>query len=200
VIASAPSAGEEIEGVVLAAGLSSRSGRYKMALPLGGKTVIEKSIEGMYDIASRIVVVTGWRAERVRELLAAYDKVEIVLNANFRAGMFGSVKAGIARVRAPRFFLLPGDHPLIEARVYAQMLTVAGEIVIPTCEGRKGHPVLFQSHLIPEILDRPDESTLRDYILSKGYVTTEVEDRGILLDIDTPEDYDAIRGFVRGAG
>jgi len=73
------------------------------------------------------------------------------------------------------------------------MLSVAGDIVIPTFEGRKGHPVLFGSALIPEILSQPGDATLRDYIAVKGYTALEVEDEGILLDIDTAEDYDRAR-------
>jgi len=181
-----------VEGVVLAAGLASRSGAFKMTLPLGDKTVIERSIEGMYGIVSRILVVVGWQAERIQRALAPYGKVEIVLNREFRAGMFSSVKAGLARVRAPHFFLLPGDCPLIGPDIYARLLAVPGDIVVPTFEGKRGHPTLFRSALIPEILSEPDDSTLRCYIDRKGYAALEVEQDGILYDMDTPEDYQAI--------
>jgi molybdenum cofactor cytidylyltransferase len=183
----------EVEGVVLAAGLSTRSGRWKMALPLGDKTVIERSIEGMYDVARRIWVVVGWQAKRMRTLLAPYAKVELVLNEEFRKGMFSSVRAGMARVRAPRFFLQPGDCAFVGSQVYAQMLAVASDIVIPTFESRKGHPVLFRGTLIPEILALPEDAILRDYIARKGCTTVEVQDEGILLDIDTLEQYNTLR-------
>ena len=179
-----------VEGIVLAAGLSSRTGRYKMALRLGEKAVIQHSVESMYEMVRRVLVVVGWKAERIRELLADYANVEIVMNEEFRRGMFSSIKAGIARVEAPSFFLLPGDHPLVDADVYRKMLTVSGDIVIPTFGGRRGHPVLMASHLIPEILDQPSESTLRDFIRRKGHTAVAVEDEGILLDIDTLSDYD----------
>jgi len=183
---------QQVEGVVLAAGLSSRSGQYKMTLPLDDKTVIEKSIEGMYGLVSRIIVVVGWKAEQVQSLLAAYPKVECVLNQDFRAGMFSSVKVGVAQVRAPRFFLLPGDHPLIGPGVYTQMLAVTGDIVIPTFGGRRGHPVLFSRRLIPGILRYPSNGALRDYIHSQEHMEVEVGQEGILTDIDTLEDYQAV--------
>lgn len=186
-----------VDGVILAAGLSTRSKRYKMALPLGDKTVIEQSIAGMYDVVRRIFVVVGWKAECVKELLVGYDKVNLVLNAHFRDGMFSSVRAGMACVRAGRFFLLPGDCALVGAAVYDQMLAVPGSIVIPTYKGRKGHPVLFDRNVVSEILDMPGGATLRDYINAKGYIAIEVNDEGILLDIDTPDDYDAMRARVR---
>ena len=182
----------DVDGVVLAAGLSTRSERHKMMLPLAGATVVEKTIESMYALVSRVIVVVGWQAERIRSLLAGYDKVECVLNAGYRSGMFSSVKTGIARVRAPRFFLLPGDYPLLGPHVYTQMLGVKGDIVVPTFQGRRGHPVLFSTRLIPEILGYPEEGTLRDYIRTRGHAEVEVEEEGILIDIDTLQDYQAV--------
>ena len=186
-----------VEGVVLAAGLASRSGGRKMTLPLGDKTVIERTIEGMYGIVGRILVVVGWQAERIQEVLASYDKVEIVVNERFMAGMFSSVKAGLAQVRAPSIVLLPGDCPLIAADTYRRMLAVAGDILVPTFEGKRGHPVLLRGALIPEILSRPDDSTLRQYIDHKGCVFVEMDDDSILHDMDTPEDYHAVCARLR---
>jgi molybdenum cofactor cytidylyltransferase len=186
-----------IEGVILAAGLSTRSGRYKMALPLGGKTVIQRSIESMADAVARIWVVVGWQADQVRALLAPYAKVESVHNPAFRSGMLRSVKTGLAQVRAARCFLLPGDIALVSPTVYTLMLAADGDIVIPTYGGKKGHPVLLSRSVIPEILALPDDAILRDHIRAKGYTTIEVPDEGILLDIDTPEDYQAMRARHR---
>jgi molybdenum cofactor cytidylyltransferase len=180
---------ERIEGVILAAGLASRIGRHKMALPLGDGTVIEKSLEGMYGLASKIFVVVGWNAEEIQNLTAAYDKVETVFNREYSSGMFSSVRTGIARIRADRFFLLPGDCPFIERETYSRMLSARGDIVIPVFKGRKGHPVLINGGLVPEILDLPEGETLRDYIEAKGYSTIDAGYDGILFDIDTPEDY-----------
>jgi molybdenum cofactor cytidylyltransferase len=188
---------EKVDGVVLAAGLSSRSGRYKMTLALGDRTVIEHCIAGMYDVVSRIVVVVGWQAPRLQELLAGYEKVACVLNERFREGMFTSVRAGIAQVHAPRFFLIPGDYPLVGMEVYERMLGVQGDVVIPTFEGERGHPVLLSRELVPEILAQPADSSLRDTIEAKGYTTVEVDDQGILWDLDTPEDYEHLLAQYR---
>lgn len=182
----------DVEGVVLAAGLSRRSGQFKMALPLGDKTLIEVTIDGMLPFVDRVIVVVGWQAERLRILLAGRRNVDLVYNERYREGMFSSVRAGIAQVRAARFFLLPGDQPLVQAEVYTRLLSAEGAITIPTCHGKKGHPVLVDSTLVPEILAQPAERTLRDYIQTKGCTTVEVEDEGILIDLDTADDYAAI--------
>lgn len=187
----------DVEGVVLAAGLSRRSKQYKMTLPLGDKTVIEATIDGMLPFVDRVIVVLGWQAERLRVLLAGRPQVALVYNAQFREGMFSSVRAGIAQVSAARFFLLPGDQPLIEPQVYARLLLIQDAVVVPTYAGRKGHPVLLCGELIPEILAMPAEATLRDVIERTGYTVVDVDDEGILLDLDTEEDYAVIRSRYR---
>lgn len=177
------------EGVILAAGLSTRAGCPKMELPLGDKVVIQRSVESMAGVVSRVIVVVGCGAERIRQLLAPYNQVEIVPNDDYRAGMFSSVKAGIAHVQAESFFLLPGDHPLVRVETYRRLLMAGGEIAIPSFRGRKGHPVLVASRLIPEILAEPGESSLREYIGRVGFTLVDVPDEGVTLDIDTMDDY-----------
>jgi molybdenum cofactor cytidylyltransferase len=187
-----------VEGVILAAGLSTRSGRWKMALPLGNKTVLQRCVEAMLNAVDRIWVVTGWQAERVPSLLQGYPKVNLVPNPDYRRGMFSSVQVGLARVHAERVFLTPGDYALIPSSVYAKMLDVPGEIVIPTHAGKRGHPVLLGRASIREILALHSNATLRDYIAASGFVTVEVGAPGIHLDVDTPEDYAAVRRLTQG--
>jgi molybdenum cofactor cytidylyltransferase len=187
-----------VEGVILAAGLSTRAGRWKMALPLGERTVLQRCVDAMRNSVHRIWVVTGWQADQVKALLQGCPKVELVPNPNYRQGMFSSVQTGLARVQAPRAFFTPGDYALISPAVYAQMLQVQAEIVIPTYRGKKGHPVLLGPTAIAEILALPGDAILRDYIQAKGFAAVEVEDEGILLDVDTPQDYDALRIKLEG--
>jgi len=194
-------------GVVLAAGLSTRAGRFKMELPLGDRTLIEHTALGMVDVVDRIIVVGGHRAERLSEILQGCEKVEVVTNERYPLGMFTSVQTGLRRVReiarasAPSLttkgavgsgfavFLQPGDIPLVDKKTYRTLLETPGGVVIPTCDGRKGHPVLIAAQWIEAILAEPDTSNLRDFIQRAGYVTVEVEDEGIVLDVDDPDDY-----------
>ena len=184
---------QQVEGVVLAAGLSSRSGLYKMALPLGDKTLIEHAVSSMYGVVDRVIVVGGHNVERIREILLSYSKVRVVTNEHFRSGMFSSVKEGLRHVRGSSFFLLPGDYPLVREGTYRRLMNASGDVIVPTYKGRKGHPVLIASHLIPRILQTPDTSTLRDFISAVGYVAMAVDDEGIRLDVDTLEDYERMR-------
>ncbi|NQV18606.1 MAG: nucleotidyltransferase family protein [Armatimonadetes bacterium] len=178
-----------IEGIVLAAGFSSRTGKFKMEMLLAGKTLIERSVESLDKVCSKIIVVAGYKSERIKEILKSYEKVEVVFNKEFEKGMFSSVKVGISQIKTEKFFLLPGDIPFVKEKVFRKLLSKQGDIVIPVFQSRKGHPVLINSSLIIEILDESEDSNLKLFIDKKGFTTVEVQDEAILIDIDTEEDY-----------
>lgn len=180
------------EGVILAAGFSKRAGQFKMTLPIGDKTILEKCIEGMTSVCNRIIVVGGYNDDEIKEIVTDIPNIEFCHNKNYEMGMFTSVKRGIHEIKTERFFIIPGDQPLVQAETYQKMLAVDADIVIPRYKGKKGHPVLFRSHLIKEILAMPDEACLRDFIHSKNAVCIDLDDRGILLDVDNPADYKTV--------
>jgi molybdenum cofactor cytidylyltransferase len=179
-----------IEGVILAAGSSFRAGTYKPGLLIDGKPMVVRCIEGMYDICRRIIVVGGHECERLRALVEGIDRVECVENSAYQKGMFTSVKAGVSCVRGERCFLIPADIPLVPPRVYRQLLTLEADVVVPSFQGRNGHPVCLSRAIISTILQEPDESSLRDVLKRAGIRALEVDTEEILIDIDTPEDYE----------
>lgn len=180
------------EGVILAAGLSSRAKAFKMLLPLKGKTVIENTIDNMLQFSERIIVVGGYKIELLQPIIEKYKNVELVFNENYEEGMFSSVKCGLKAVREDEFFFTPGDYPLISKEVYSKIISVKGDIIIPTYEGKKGHPILIKSKFIKEILEEGRYETLRDFINSKSPNFIEVNHKEILMDIDTIEDYEEV--------
>jgi molybdenum cofactor cytidylyltransferase len=185
------------EGVILAAGFSERAGQFKMTLPLGDRTILEMCIKGMISVCDRTIVVGGYNYDKIKEIVADIPDVEFCYNKNFEMGMFTSVKRGIREIKAGRFFIIPGDQPLVKPDTYRMLLAVDADIVIPRYKSKKGHPVLFQSHLIEEILAMPDEAILRDFIHSKNAVCIDLDDRGILLDVDNPADYKTVIEYFK---
>jgi molybdenum cofactor cytidylyltransferase len=107
-----------IDGIILAAGLSKRAKSFKITLDLGGKTLIENCIEGMYNSCSRIIVIGGYKIENIIPIINKYPKAELVFNENFQDGMYSSVKKGLMQIKAERFFLTPGDYPVVNRSVY----------------------------------------------------------------------------------
>ncbi|MBC2580378.1 NTP transferase domain-containing protein [Clostridium sp. DJ247] len=179
----------EVEGIVLAAGFSSRAGTFKMALDFNGKTVIENCVGNMKRCCSRVYVIGGYKIEIIENILKDYEDVYVVFNENYVEGMLSSVKKGISSLRGDKFFFTPGDYPIINSETYKSLLKVQGDITIPTFQGRKGHPVLMKTVLAKELLENHSFESMKDFINSKGFKTVDVPDKGILMDIDTMEDY-----------
>lgn len=178
------------EGIILAGGLSSRAGTNKLILEIDNITIIEHCILSMYDYCSRIIVVGGHRIDDIKEHMKKYPKVDLIHNKDYLDGMFSSVKTGLKSLQGDRFFLIPGDYPSINKTTYAAMLQVDEDIVIPTFNKKKGHPILIKTHFKDEILNDSNFNSLRDFIWKKEPTTIEVDDPGILLDIDTMYDYE----------
>jgi len=101
--------------IVLAAGYSSRMGKFKPLLPLGETTVLGRVITLFRDAGfSDIRIVVGYRSEELLPLLGKMG-VPYIVNQNFHAGMFSSVVAGVKGLEksTDAFFILPVDIPLI---------------------------------------------------------------------------------------
>lgn len=180
----------KIEGIILAAGFSSRAGTFKMALDFKGKTVIERTVDSMKSYCSKVYVIGGYKIEIIEEILKNYKDVEVVFNENFKEGMFSSVKTGVKKLKGDKFFLTPGDYPAVNKNTYRILLTLDEDIVIPTFQSKKGHPILMNTQAAREILSSDNYSNLKEFTISKGFSTVEVKDRGILRDIDTIQDYE----------
>ncbi len=164
-------------------------GKQKLLLPLGDRPVIAHSIGTLREAGtSDIVVVTRPEGTALRDCIRQYP-VSSVVNPDPASDMAGSVRSGLPFVTGDAVFVFPADYPLISSATLRAMLAVPGSpIVIPRCQGQRGHPVLFPGTLLKEISTVP---TLRDIITrhkdNVRYV--DVPDKGILLDMDTPEDY-----------
>lgn len=187
----------KVDGIVLAAGFSSRAHKFKMDLPIGNKLLLERTIDGMASVCQRIILVTGYNRNRIEQIVEPLSKVITVHNNKFKMGMFTSVKKGASQVEGDRFFLIPGDQPLVSSSTYENMLEIDAPIVSPRCQGKKGHPVLFDSNLIPGLLKKPDDGILRDFIHEIGAVCVDVDDYGIHLDVDTRQDYQNILKYFQ---
>jgi molybdenum cofactor cytidylyltransferase len=188
-----------VDGVLLAGGCSCRAGVFKMEALVGGKPLLLWGLEAMASACGRVIVVAGRDAEKIAALVAGRPGVELVINERYAEGMLSSVQAGVARVRSPRFFLLPGDMPLVQAAVFSELLPHAADVVVPACNGRRGHPVLISSRLLPGILAEPPGSSLGAFLRRRESVVVETGDAGVLADLDLAEDFEKIDALLRGA-
>jgi len=194
-----------IAAVVLSAGESSRMGRPKALLPIEGETFIGRIVASLKQTqVGKIVVVLGHNSD----LLAAAIRplaVEILINTNYKLGQLSSLQVAVRN-------LLPDadcdgilvhlvDHPYIDAslvdRMIQQFYESKKDIIVPRCHGKRGHPVLFSRALFGELLDAPMDQGAKAVVNAHGNGTLEIEtdEKGITVDIDTPELY---RQHVKG--
>lgn len=193
----------KVGAIVLAAGASSRMGQPKVLLPWeDGRTIIEHILEQLVRArVDPIVVVTGHHADAVRPLAERYD-VRIAHNRSYRNGeMLSSLKAGLRAMpsQVSAALIVLGDQPRIQPRVVFQLLQAyamnQGEIIAPSFEHRRGHPILIDRKYWKEFIDLPRTGAPRDVIntYKEKIAYVEVETDSVLRDIDTPSDYEAER-------
>lgn len=179
----------EVEGIILAAGLSSRAKTFKLTLAFDGKTVIEKTLESMLQVCSRVIVVGGHRIEELRPIITGCSRALLVYNRDYLQGMYTSVRTGMSYIQGERFFFTPGDYPLIKPEVYRELLKYKAPVVIPTYQGRRGHPVLFDDTIKQQVMQTEGFQSLREVISNNDSLRVAVDCPGILMDLDTIEDY-----------
>lgn len=178
------------ECVVLAAGLSTRMGSWKMMLPWKNGTVLDGTIASALSFCDRVILVTGYRADELRQRYAGHHGVRLCHNPYFTGGMFSSVRCGVAALSGERFFLIPGDMPAVDPQVYSLLWHYPSCGCIQPCHnGGRGHPVLLPAALREIILSAPAESNLRQLIEAYGCESVAVNSQTIHCDLDTPEQY-----------
>jgi molybdenum cofactor cytidylyltransferase len=192
--------------LILSAGRSSRMGAFKPLLPLGDETLIERAI-GLFRGAgvADVTVVLGHRAECILPLLGRHG-VRPVLNDRYDEGMFSSLRLGVGALDRSRraLFLLPVDIPFVRPETLFALMDAFREgetdVCRPCFRGRCGHPPLIASALIPAIEGFDGTGGLRA-LLSRfrgRTVDVAVEDPGILLDVDTRDDYEGAKKVLAG--
>ncbi len=186
--------------IVLAAGESTRFGENKMLYRIDGVPVIRRVVLAAINGLAETIVVLGHEAERVREALQGLD-VRTVLNPQYREGMSSSVKVGVRAASATRGILvLPGDvafmTPELVKLVIEEHRKTGALIVLPTYNGRGGHPILFDIRLRDELLNISEAGRGLKEVVNRHLQDVYRIETGtprILLDIDYREDLERAR-------
>lgn len=189
---------KRIGAIILAAGLSSRMGQFKLLLNwLDDKPILVHIVEKVLALSlASVVVVTGHRADEVRAALADTD-VTFAHNPDYATGeILSSMKVGLRAMPddVAAVMVVPGDLPRIPVAIMEQVIAAHAEktIIAPEYNGERGHPVLFDRHFWHAILDLPPDGMPRDVLRAHKdrLRLIAVDSDGILADVDTPETYE----------
>lgn len=177
----------EHELIALAAGASTRMGHPKALTRIGGETALERIARMAAEF--RIVVVTGDHDDIIRAAHPTLD-VHWVRNPRPEFGRTGSLQRGLSATRGRSVLVLPVDHPLVRADTMRALAARPGPWVVPTNRGRGGHPIKLGEMGVAAVMSAPPGVPLRDIPRMVGLDVTrvEVDDPGILANLDTPED------------
>lgn len=184
----------KLAAIILAAGLSSRMGGIKPLMTLGGDSLLAYCArllrQGGVEEAT---VVTGLRHEGVAEEARRLG-LTVVCNPHYEEGMFSSLLAALPSLAGvDGCFLLPVDIPLVRPATVARLAAAfdGSQTLIPSFQGRPGHPPLLAAGLLPKIAAYRGPGGLQGLLATlppQAMRRVAVWDRGILLDADTPED------------
>jgi CTP:molybdopterin cytidylyltransferase MocA len=188
-----------ITAVLLAAGESRRMGSPKALLDWDHQTLIEYQIEQLRKGGCDQVVAVLGHAHRKIAPLAERAGAIAVVNPDHAEGRASSLRAGATAVPAgtSEVAVISVDQPRpasVIARLLESHLATGALITVPTCDGRRGHPVFLCGSLVPE-LRNVNETTkgLREIIRRRAKDVHELpfDTDIVLLDINSPADYDA---------
>jgi molybdenum cofactor cytidylyltransferase len=194
--------------IVLAAGKGARFGAptHKLAQRLGDSSVLAATLGNALASHLPVVVVTTEAfAEVARSSVAARDVVVLPEIGSRDAGPLGmgvSIAAGVsARPHAAGWLVLPGDMPLVQPSTLQAVARGLGQhpLVYAQHLGRRGHPVGFAAELYSELVVLSGDEGARRLLARYPAFGVELDDPGILVDIDTPGDLEAVRRRAEAA-
>jgi molybdenum cofactor cytidylyltransferase len=192
-----------VAAIVLAAGRGARfdATRGKLLADYGGRPLVRRAVEAALDSkASKTIVVTGHARDEIERALAGLPVV-FAYNPDFASGMASSLRAGLAHAADSASALaVLADMPDVTSAILDRLIAAFNcgpdrAAVAPVYQGRRGNPVLLGRRLFPRLaLLKGDEGARRLLDSTEGVLEIAVNDRSVLVDIDTREDLERALG------
>jgi molybdenum cofactor cytidylyltransferase len=187
-----------VSAIVLSAGKSERMGRPKALLPFRGRTFLENILDAISESGiQHTVVVVGHHRDEIEQSVTS--PMRIVFNPDYELGMITSMQAAIRAMptETSGALLCLVDHPVVDPQTIKSLIAhlEPNRIVVPVFAGRRGHPVLFASSVLQEILALGPSQGANIVVRKDPQRVVEVSVRsaGILVDVDTPEDFQRLQ-------
>ncbi len=174
--------------------------RPKALLPWQGGILLEFQVEQLLAGGmERIILVLGHEAEMIRRAAPSLPRTTVVLNQDYATGKASSVRAGMEAIPADAdaVLVLSVDQPRPAAlirRVRQAHQSASSLVTVPAFGGRHGHPTIFARPLFAEMRDVTEQTQGLRAVRHRHRAETHVVETPTaipLLDINTPEDYQA---------
>jgi len=191
--------------IVLAAGRGSRfrAPEHKLLQAVAGSSVLGTTLEHAIETGLPLrVVTTAAVSAEARRHVAQRDIVELPVvtgHSGETLGMGFSIASGVAASPdAGGWLILPGDMPSVKPTT---LLAVAARlpqhaVVYAQYIGRRGHPVGFAAELYSELVQLAGDEGARRLVARYPSVGVEVDDPGVLIDVDTLDDLAALHAHA----
>ena len=194
-----------VDGVVLAAGASTRMGSAKSSLEVDGTTFMTRAVKALRDGGCRDVIAVIGPDNGPAGAAASQAGARVVMNVARDSEQIDSLRLAIRNLDpgAVAIAVLPVDHPLASAAttdaVIRAWAAARAPIARPTYAGVAGHPTVFAAELFDELLHGKLPEGARSVVAAHAaeLLDVEVPDPGVTADIDTPDDYRRLVGEDR---
>ena len=180
--------------VVPAAGRAERFGGGKLLADIRGEPLLQHALRSLLDGGvTGVVVVVAPGVEFPGVALMTDSRVLTIENPDPSRGMFSSIQAGFAHATGSPMLVLPADMPFVRSETVQAVLDAGRSetrVIIPAYRRRRGHPIAIPGHLRAKLSVADPNGSLRDALAALGadLVTIDVDDEGVLRDVDVRRD------------
>jgi molybdate transport repressor ModE-like protein len=176
-------------GMIVAAGRRVERRETNPLLKIGSITVVKRIVLTFQQVGiSPIVVITGHKAEEIEHDLADYGVIFLRNEQHENSQMFDSAKLGLGFLhnKCDQVIFNPVNIPMFTPDTIQRLIECGKKVVIPSYQGKSGHPLLLAAELIPRILQYNGNHGMRGAIQELGVSRhwLEIDDEGILHDMD----------------
>ncbi len=178
--------------IILSAGKSSRMGRDKALLPLKNKTFVEIITQTFACFSNHIYLVVSPKLKvKILERKLKLPNTTIIVNTAPEQGRMSSVLLGLGNNGLNPVFLHNVDIPLIKHSTLEKLILNYSEhqTIIPSYQNIKGHPILLGTKITEKLINQDITTNLKLFIRQHPHKIVEVDDYGIIQNINTRDDY-----------
>ena len=177
-------------------------GRAKQSMPLKGSTIAATVVRTLLDAGvDGVIVVT--RTELADDLLLPVDPlVKLTFNDDPNTQMIDSVRIALSSLDGLHtgaddgVLVVPADMPALSTQTCQACIEAYASdpkrIVIATHQGKRGHPIIFPLAMRPIVDEIDGGLRMLPQLHTERVICVNVDDAGVHLDVDTPEDYERL--------